>query len=212
MAFEAVLAYISADELLAVRSLCRRNIHTHAAAKLQEVFSDYPVVEKLYPILDMFFTIFETFRSDITSKIWTHICQHNMTSLQDLVDKVWPAFTVRLQEMVVNFGQLKVPCGEAEELMSTGTSALQLRTVIKGLKACHMQVVDINVEEITSKVRLYHGLQVVANEARQLLGVVRKFELQGDFSRVFNIADVRKLCANMHGTFNSRLENALKCN
>lgn len=192
----------SADELVAVQKLCRRNIQAHPVAKLKEIFSYHPVVEKLYPLLHVFFTIFETFRSDITSKIWTQVCRHDMASLQDLVE-VWPTFTARLQEMVANFGQLKVPCGEADELMSTGTSAQQLRTVIKGLKACSMQVVDIDVEVISSKVRLYGGLQAVAKVARQLLCVATNFELQGDFSRVYNIADVRKLYANMHDSFNS---------
>ena len=188
---DATFFATSADELSAVQNLCRRNINTHPVVKLQEFFHGYPVVEQLYVILNMFTTICETYHSDITSKIWTQVCRrHNMTSLQDLVDKVWPTFTGRLQEMVIHFSQLKVPCGEAAELMSAGTSAQQLRTVIKALKACDMEVAQIDVEEISGKVRLYHGLQAVTKQAGQLLCVITSFDLQGDFKTVFNIADV----------------------
>ena len=194
---DAVLAwlllsfFISADELLSVQKLCKHNIHACPVAKLQEEFSDHAVIEKLYPILNNFYTVFERFHSDITNKIWTQVCRHNIASLQDLVENVWPTFTAKLQEMVINMGQLKVPCGEAEELMSTGTAPQQLQTVVKALKACGMPVAAvINVDEISSKVRLYGGLQAVAQEARKLLCVIGNFGLEGDITRVLNIANV----------------------
>ena len=186
---------ISTDELFLVQELCKRSIHSCPVAKLQEEFSDYAVVQRLYPILNNFYTVFETFHSDITNKIWTQIC-HNVTSLQDLAEKIWPAFIAKLQEMVFNMSQLKVPCGEAENLMPTGTAPRQLQTVVKALKACAMPVtVVISVDEISSKVRLYGGLQAVAKEARQLLCVIRNFELEGDFTRLLNIANVSSLHA-----------------
>ena len=187
---------ISTDELFLVQELCKRNIHSCPVAKLQEEFSDYAVVQRLYPILNNFYTVFKTFQSDITKKIWTQVCCHNVTSLQDLAEKVWPAFIAKLQIMVLNMSQLKVPCGEAENLMPTGTAPQQLQMVVKALKACAMPVaVVINVDEISSKVRLYGGLQAVAKEARQLLCVIRNFELEGDFTRLLNIANVSTLHA-----------------
>lgn len=187
---------ISADELVLVQELCKRNVQTCPVAKLQKVFSDYSVVESLCPILDDFSIVFKTFCSDITSKIWRQVCHHSIASLQDLVEKVWPAFTVKLKEVVISMGQLKVPCREAEELMPTGTAKQQLQTVVEGLRACGMTVaVDVNVDEISSKVQLYRDLQAVAEEARHLLCVIRNFELQGDFSTVLNIANVSNLHA-----------------
>ena len=187
---------ISADELLLVQELCKRNIHACPVAKLQNVFSDCTVVECLYPILDTFYRLFKTFCSDITCKIWKQVCHHNIASLRDLVKNVWSTFTVRLQEVVISMDQLKIPCREAEELMPTGTAAQQLQTVVKGLRACGMPVtVDINVDKISSKVHLYRGLKAVAKEAGRLLCVIKKFELQGDFSSVHNIANVSHLRA-----------------
>ena len=184
---------ISAEELLSVLKLCKRNVQACPVVKLQEEFSDVAVVKGLYPILDNFLKVFETFHSDITSKVWTQVCRHNIASLQDLVDNVWQTFTAKLQEMVASMGQLKVPCREAEELMPTGTAPRQLQTVVKGLRACGMPVAaDIDVYEISRRVRLYSGLQAVAEEAKQLISVVRNFQFQGDFTRVLHIADVSK--------------------
>lgn len=192
-----VLLYISVDELMTVQRCCKRNIHAHPVVKLQEEFRDVAVVEGLYPILDNFLKIFETYHSDISSKVWTQICRcHRMTSLQDLVDNVWQTFALKLQEMVTNMSQLKVPCREAEELMPTGTAAQQLRTVCKALNACDMRVTgDINVFEVSKRVRLYGGLQAVATDAKQLLFVLRKFEIQRDCAELLNIADVSGLHA-----------------
>ena len=193
-----VLLYISADELMTVQRLCKCNIHARPVVKLQEEFRDVAVVEGLYPILDNFLKIFETYHSDISSKIWTQICcRHRLTTLQDLVNNVWQTFAFKLQEMVTNMSQLKVPCREAEELMPTGTAAQQLLTVCKALRACDMPVTgDINVFEVVSKrVRLYGGLQAVATDAKHLLFVLRNFEIQGDCTEVINIADVSCLHA-----------------
>ena len=183
--------WFSADELLSIQDLCRQDIHACQVDKLQEQFRDYPVIERLIPILNNFWRIFETYHSDITSKIWMQVCRDKVACLQDLVETIWPTFIVKLHEMVVNMSQLKVPCGEAENLMPTGTAPQQLKNVINGLKACDMPVTDhINVDEISSKVRLYDGLKVVSKEARLLLSVIRKFELEGDFTLVVNIANV----------------------
>ena len=182
---------------MTVQRLCNCNIHARPVVKLQEEFRNVAVVEGLYPILDNFLKIFETYHSDISSKIWTQICCcQRLTSLQDLVDNVWQTFAYKLQEMVTNMGQLKVPCREAEELMPTGTAPQQLLTVCKALKACNMPVTgDINVFEISKRVRLYGGLQAVATEAKQLLVVLRNFEIQGDYTELLNIADVSSLHA-----------------
>ena len=182
---------VSTEELLSVQELCKRSVHDSPVVKLQEEFSDVAVVKGLYPILNNFLTVFETFHSDITSKIWTQTCRHNIASLQDLVDNVWQTFTVKLQEMVVNMGQLKVPCREAEDLMPTGTASKQLQTVVNALRACDIPVAaGVDAYEIARRVRLYGGLQAVAKEARQLLCVIRNFQIQGDFTRVLHIADV----------------------
>ena len=178
-----------------MQKLCTRNIQALQATRLEEAFSDYPVVRKLHPILKNFFAIFATFRSDVTNKIWMHVCSHNMASLGDLVDRVWPAFTVKLREVVLNLGQLKVPCREAEELLPTGTAPQQLQAVIKGLNACGMSVANINVGEISTKVQLYGDLCAVTKEARQLLHVIHNFQLQGDLFRLRHIADVSILQA-----------------
>lgn len=189
MIYNAV--WFPADELLSIQDLCRQDIHACQVAKLQEQFRDYPVVERLHPLLNDFCRIFETYHSDITSKIWMQVCRDKVASLQDLAERIWPAFIVKLQEMVVNMSQLKVPCGEAENLMPTGTAPQQLKNVVKGLRACHIPVVyDINVDEISSKVRLYDGLKAVSKQARLLLSVIRRFELEGDFTIVVNIANV----------------------
>ena len=192
-----VLLYISADELMTVQRLCKCNIHARPVVKLRERFKDVAVVEGLYPILDNVLKIFETYHSDISSKIWTQICCcHRITSLQDLVDNVWQTFTFKLQEMVTNMSQLKVSCREAEELMPTGTAPQQLLTVCKALKACNMPVTgDINVFEVSKRVRLYGDLQAVATDAKQLLVVLRNFEIQGDYTELLNIADVSSLHA-----------------
>ena len=88
-------------------------------------------------------------------------------------------------------GQLKVPCREAEELMPTGTAPKQLQMVVNALRACGIPVAaGVDAYEIARRVRLYGGLQVVAKEARQLLCVIRNFQIQGDFTRVLHIADV----------------------
>ena len=182
---------------MTVQRLCKCNIHARPVVKLQEEFRNVAVVEGLYPILDNFLKIFETYHSDISSKIWTQICCcHRLTSLQDLVDNVWQTFAFKLQEMVTNMSQLKVPCREAEELMPTGTAPQQLLTVCKALKACNMPVTgDINVFEVSKRVQLYGGLQAFATDAKQLLFVLRNFEIQGDCTEVLNIADVSGLHA-----------------
>lgn len=186
---------IFVEELLSVQEVCKRNILACQVVNLQDVFRDYAVVKKLEPILNDFVTIFETFHSDITPKIWAQVCRR-MTSLQDLVDNVWQPFTVKLQEVVVNLGQLKVSCREAEELMPTGTSTKQLQTVVKALTACGMPVpADMNFDEISRRLRLYGGLQTVSKDARKLLCVIGHFGIQGDFSRVLNVADVSNLHA-----------------
>lgn len=183
--------WFSAEELLSIQDLCRQDISACQVAKLQEQFRDYPVVERLHPILNNFYRILETYHSDITSKIWMQVCRDKVASLQDLAERIWPAFIVKLQEMVVNVSQLKVPCGEAENLMPTGTAPQQLNNVVKGLRACHIPVeYDINVYEISSKVRLYDGLKAVSKQAGLLLSVIRRFELEGDFTLVVSIANV----------------------
>lgn len=185
--------------------ICTRNIQFLQVTRLQEQFSCFTVVEKLDPILKKFYVIFESFHSDITSRIWTQVCLHTMASLQDLVDRVWPTFTAKLREVVVNLGQLKVPCQEAEELLPTETAPQQLQAVINGLNACGMPVAGINVEEISSKVRLYGGLRAIAEEAKQLLRVIHNFQLQGELciSRVQHIADVSSLDAYFNGLSDS---------
>ena len=178
-------------ELVAIQKLCRLDIHACPVARLQEHFRDYPVVERLYPILNGFYQIFRTFHSDITSKIWMQVCRLDLLSLQDLVERVWPNFLGKLKKMLVSMSQLNVPCGEAQFLMPTGTAPLQLRNVVKGLKACGMPVSDdINFDEISSKVRLYDGLKAVSKPAEQLLTVTKMFNLEGDFTIVENIASV----------------------
>lgn len=182
---------LCAAELVAIQKLCRQDIHACPVARLQEHFSDYPVVERLYPILNGFYHMFRTFHSDVTSKIWMQVCGHDLAGLQDLAERVWPNFLGKLKEMLVSMSQLKVPCGEAQFLMPTGTAPQQLRNAVKGLKACGMPVSnDINFDEISSKVRLYDGLRAVSKEAEQLLTVTKKFDLQGDFTIVVNIANV----------------------
>ena len=149
------------------------------------------MVDSVHPILNDFAQLFETFHSDITSKVWMQICQQDVANLQDLVERVWPIFIDRLQEMVVSMSQLTMPCGEAASLMPTDTAPQQLRNVVRGLKVCHKPVADnINVDEVCSKVRLYDGLKAVSKQAEQLLSVTRKFKLEGDFAIVVNIADV----------------------
>ena len=178
------------EELLLLKALCKRNIQACPVVKLQDTFSDFPVVEELHSILDKFVVVFETFHSDITSKIWTQVC-HKMTSLQDLVDNVWQTFIGKLQDMVFNMSQLKVACREAEELMATGTGAQQLQTVVKALKTCGIPVAThCDVFEVSQRVKLYGGLQAVSREAKQLLHVIDNFQIQGNFTRVINIADV----------------------
>ena len=208
-----VLLYISADELTTVQRLCKCNIHARPVVKIQEEFRDVAVVEGLYPILDNFDKIFETYKSDISSKIWTQICCcHRITSLQDLVDTVWQTFTSKLQEMVTNMNQLKVPCREAEELMPTGTAPQQLLTVCKALKACDMRVTgDIDVFEVSKRVRLYGGLQAVATDAKQLLVVLRNFKIQRECTELLNIADVSGLRACIAHLFtNISMSNTIK--
>ena len=186
----AFQSLIIVEELLLVQDLCKRDIQACPVVRLQETFSGFSVVKELYPILDDFVVIFETLASDITSKIWTQVC-HKMTSLQDLVNNVWQIFIGKLQDMVFNMGQLKVACREAEELMATGTASQQLQTVVKALKTCGIPVAtDCDVFEVSRRVRLYGGLQAVSKEAKQLLCVIDNFQIQGDFTRVINIADV----------------------
>lgn len=187
---------VSAEELLSVQRFCKRNYQTYPVIKLQERFSDVPVVKGLYPILSNFFKVFETFHSDITSKIWTKVCHYNLARLQDLVDNIWQTFIIKLQEMVTNMDQLKVSCIEAEELLPPGTAPQQLLTVCNALNACGISVpADINVNEISRRVRLYSGLHAVAMEAGQLVDVIRNFQIQGDLTRVLSIADVSRLHA-----------------
>ena len=181
-----------------MQKLCTRNIQALQVTRLEEDFRHCPIIRKLQPILKNFFAIFETFHSDVTSKIWMHVCSHNVASLDDLVDRVWPTFTLKLQEVVLNLGQLKVPCREAEELLPTGTAPQQLQTVIKGLNACGMSVANVNIAEISSKVRLYGGLQAVTREAKQLLHVIHNFQLQGELVRVVHISDVSGLHASVN--------------
>ena len=182
---------LCAGELISIQNLCRKGIQTCPVIRLQEHFSGYPVVERLRPILGTFCQIFDTFRSDITSKIWMQVCEHDVANVQDLVERVWPIFIDTLQKMVVSLSQLTVPCGEAEFLMPTGTAPQQLRNVVKALMACQLtDGVNLNVDEISSKVRLYDGLKTVSKQAEQLLRVTRNFGLEGDFTVVVNIANV----------------------
>ena len=183
-----------------MQKLCTRNIQALQVTRLEEDFRGYPIIGKLHPILKKFFAIFETFCSDVTNKVWMRVCHHNMASLDDLVDRVWPAFTVKLHEVVLNLDQLKVPCREAEKLLPTGTAPQQLQAVIKGLNACGMSVANINVDEISSKVQLYGGLQAVTKEAKQLLRVIHNFQLQGELVRVLHIADVSS--CSLHASVN----------
>ena len=178
-------------ELRSIQNLCKKDIQTCPVIRLQEHFSDYPVVEKLRPILSSFCQVFDTFRSDITCKIWMQVCEHDVASVQDLVERVWPNFIGTLHKMVVSLSQLTMPCGEAEFLMATGTAAQQLSNVVKALMACRLtEGVNINVAEISSKVQLYDGLKAVSKQAEQLLRVARNFGLEGDFTVVVNIANV----------------------
>ena len=178
-------------ELRSIQNLCKKDIQTCPVIRLQENFSGYPVVEKLCPILSSFCQIFDTFRSDITCKIWMQVCEHDVASVQDLVERVWPIFIGTLQKMLVSLSQLTVPCGEAEFLMPTGTAAQQLSNVVKALMACQLtEGININVDEISSKLRLYDGLKAVSKQAEQLLRVARNFGLEGDFTVVVNIANV----------------------
>ena len=182
---------LCAGELISIQNLCRKDIQTCPVVRLQEHFSSHPVVERLRPILSSFCQIFDTFCSDITSKIWMQVCEQDVTSVQDLVERVWPFFIGTLQKMVVSLSQLTVPCGEAEFLMPTGTAPQQLRNVVKALMACQLTGrVNIDVDEISSKVRLYDGLKAVSKQAEQLLRVVRNFGLEGDFTVVVNVANV----------------------
>ena len=182
---------LSADEFVAIQDLCKQDIRACSVDMLYELFSQYPVVGSVRPILNDFAQLFEKFQSDITSKVWMQICQQDLVNLQDLVERVWPIFIDKLQEMVVSMSQLTIPCEEAASLMPTGTAPQQLRNVVRGLKACHKPVVDnINVDEVCSKVRLYDGLKAVSKQAEQLLSVTRKFKLEGDFAIVLDIADV----------------------
>ena len=186
-----MLFSLSTDELLAIQELCKQDIHACWVVTLYELFIQYPVVNSVRPILNDFAQLFEKCHSDITSKVWMQICQQDVANLQDLVERVWPIFIDRLQEMVVSMSQLTMPCGEAASLMPTGTAPQQLRNVVRGLKACHKPVADnINVDEVCSKVRLYDGLKALSKQAEQLLSVTRKFKLEGDFAIVVNIADV----------------------
>ena len=181
------------DKLSEVQDLCAQDINACQVIMLPQLVSFYPVVETLRPILNNFCQIFETFHSDITSKIWMQIFPQNVATLQDLVERVWPKFIGKLQDMVVKMSQLTVPCEEAAFLMPSGTAPQQLRNVLEGLKACHeLSVADnINVNEVCSKVQLYDSLKAVSKQAEQLLSVTQKFELEGDFAIVVNIADVR---------------------
>lgn len=182
---------LCAGELKSIQNLCRKDIQTCPVIRLQEHFSGYPAVERLRPILSSFCQIFDKFRSDITSKIWRQVCEHDVTSLQDLVERVWPIFIATLQKVVVSLSQLTVPCGQAEFLMPTGTAPQQLRNFVKALMACRLTGADnINVDKISSKVRLYDGLKTVSKQAEQLLRVARNFGLEGDFTVVVNIANV----------------------